>query len=100
MALPHTTDTESSAAIIEAIDSLVYWWNHHHYVSGNDPGAPFTLQYVHPSQMDALKYWANAIVFNKTNASNLIIQGLVKRGTVNGSVATQVVNEMFGVKVN
>ena len=97
MTLPHASDADAAAAIVEQIDAVVGWWSRHHYVIGNDPGTSFSWQFVHPSQYNALTTWVRAEMKNKQAIVPLASQGLVSRGTLSEPTATLVVRQLLGL---
>ena len=97
MTLPTGTNTQAAAAVAEGTDAIVDWWSRHHFVISNNPGTPFSWQFVHPSQFDQWAKWARASVADKEAVAPLAAQELVSRGTLAEPTATQAVRQLLGI---
>ncbi len=97
MALPHTNDAEATAAVVGGVEAFVGWWNRHHFVMGNDPGASFMWDYVHSQQYSDFLTWVKNNVANKPVVAQLAVKSLVQHGTLTESVAISTINKLFGL---
>jgi len=88
MTMPTGTDAQAAAAVAEGTDAIVDWWGRHHFVVGNNPGTPFSWDFVHPSQFSQWANWARAKtmsasaaeVLEKSTASETACAGLAEGG--------------------
>ena len=95
MTLPHSTDADAAAVVAEGVDAAVCWWNRHHFVQGNDPGAPFSWEFVHWTEYRPFQSWAVANIGSRDTVVVLAAQALVKRGTLTEPTATATVRNLL-----
>lgn len=96
MTRPAATNAQAAEAVVEGTEAIVAWWSRHHFVAGENPGAPFAWRFVHPSQFEQWAGWVRANVADKEAVAELAANEMARRGTLGGNVK-QVVRELLGL---
>gem|GEM_PF-577129 len=96
MQQPVASLEEAVAAIAEGTDALIAWWSQHHFVMGNNPGAPFAWQYVDGGQLEEWRAWCRSAAGGKPGLGGLAAKQLAVSGKVSEEQATGLMRELLG----
>lgn len=97
MKQPVATAEEAAAAIGEGSDALFDWWSQHHFVMGNNPGAPFAWQYVDGGQLEQWRAWCRSVASGKPGLDTLAGKHLAASGGLSEELAAGLMKELLGL---
>jgi hypothetical protein len=92
---PATTYKQAAKNIAKAVTAMVSWWNMHGYVISGNPGQPFSLDYVHSSQVAVLKDWCSKNVKNNAKVYTEAEKLLCKNKVLEKSQTVKVLNYLL-----
>jgi len=94
-ATPAATNKQAAKNIAKAITAIVNWWKVHRYVVAGKPTEPFSLDYVHSSQVSILKDWCRVNIKTSVTVTNMVVSILSKNNVLPMYQACKLVRSLF-----
>lgn len=89
------SDRKAAECVTAGIISLVNWWKVHRYVNNGNGDEPFSLNYVHRSQVSQLRNWCSVNVKNPDAVMKMAARSLSGKSVLTDSEAAQRLKELL-----
>lgn len=91
---PPTSAVDAAAKLAAATTAIVDWWNLSGFIGGSE-NEPFNWAYIHGQIKKPLFDWRQRHVTNVDEVKPILLEQLIKHGTLGGEVARTVVEQLM-----